>query len=146
MLSELTKSQDYIDGYRDLLGDWWESISQRRTEIESWNVDAFWKFVQTENPRLSLRAKKFIDEWIGLSRGAKDISFLDNTHTRNLLERREVQLKRSLARLTNDRALEMWSGRAGANQLDLRWRSARTILTDILIGLGVGEAEVAGNA
>ena len=146
MLSELTKSQDNIDGYRNELDDWWERISRRRSEIESWNVDEFWKFVQAENPRLSLRAKKFIDEWIGLFRGAKDISFLDNSHTRNLLERREVQLKRSLARLTNDRALEMWSGRAGANQLDLRWRSARTILTDILIGLGVSEAEVSGNA
>jgi hypothetical protein len=52
-----------------------------------------------------------------------------------LVEHREVQLKGGLARVRNQRARELWGGEAGAAQLDLRWRSAQRIVSDILAGL-----------
>jgi hypothetical protein len=46
-----------------------------------------------------------------------------------------MQLKGGLARLQNQRALELWPGAAGDGQLDLRWGSAQWIVPDIIHGL-----------
>jgi hypothetical protein len=52
-----------------------------------------------------------------------------------LIRDREVQLKRALARLTSRRALELWNGAAGADQLDYRWGTAQQMIEDILAPL-----------
>jgi hypothetical protein len=54
---------------------------------------------------------------------------------RQLIKDREYTLKKSLARLENPRALELWNGAAGAGQLDFRWGVTRQIVTDIMEGL-----------
>ena len=137
MLAELTRSEDWIAGYQAELEEWWNNIAPRKAELINWNVTEFWSFVYRINPRLRSDAKSFVDEWISLFSSADSVHFLDHKATRNSIEARELQLKHGLARLTNERALELWKGRAGADQLDLRWGSSKTILTDILDGLGV---------
>jgi hypothetical protein len=57
---------------------------------------------------------------------------------RDLILERERTLKRSLARLGNPRALELWQGASGAYRLDFRWRNAEQILNDLLNGLEGG--------
>ncbi len=54
---------------------------------------------------------------------------------RRLIDARERQLKGGLARLHNKRALENWSGSAGAYRLGYRWSVAQTMIRDILGGL-----------
>ncbi|HOF88312.1 MAG TPA: DUF6361 family protein, partial [Armatimonadota bacterium] len=54
---------------------------------------------------------------------------------RQLIHDRERFLKRGLARLDNARALEQWSGAAGAGRLGFRWANAQLILSDILTSL-----------
>jgi hypothetical protein len=56
----------------------------------------------------------------------------ESAEARDLISQREYQIKGSLARTRNDRARDLWSGAAGSEQLDLRWRTSRRIITDIL--------------
>ena len=51
-----------------------------------------------------------------------------------LIRKREHQKKGALARLSNRRALERWSGESGLGRLTFRWGSAQRILIDILDG------------
>lgn len=51
---------------------------------------------------------------------------------RLLVQERERQLKKSLARLSNQRSLELWNGEAGTRPIDYRWSNAQTIVRDIL--------------
>jgi hypothetical protein len=53
---------------------------------------------------------------------------------RQLIRIREGSLKGKLARLENRDALRNWNGAAGAGRLDYRWRQAKTIIDDILVG------------
>jgi hypothetical protein len=142
MLAELTNWQEGIDKYRKALADWWQVVYARMTALHSWDRQDFWKVVYQNNPRVSSRARQFIDLWIELVLNAADASaIIDAKLARQLVEQREVQLKGGLARMTNQRARELWNGAAGTAQMDLRWRSARRIVVDILSGL-----EVAGYA
>jgi len=59
----------------------------------------------------------------------------DDGRARGLVQEREHELKRSRARLGNPRALERWSGAAGAQPLNYRWHRVRAIVADILKGL-----------
>lgn len=59
----------------------------------------------------------------------------NDAHVRTFITDRECAIKGKQARLLGDRPLELWNGEAGAGQLDLRWRSARRSLNDILTGL-----------
>jgi hypothetical protein len=43
-------------------------------------------------------------------------------------------LKGKLARLDNRDALRNWNGAAGTGRLDYRWRQAKTVIGDILVG------------
>ncbi len=144
MLAEKRGAEGLVADYRTEIEDWWEVVCARESDLIGWNVEAFWRFVYSCNPKISHRAKRFITSWIVLIQEADQLSFVDEQPARLLVEQREHQLKRKLSRLSNVRALELWGGRAGADQLDLRWRSARTIVSDILEGIGaVGETSVA---
>ena len=53
---------------------------------------------------------------------------------RELISRREWELKGSRARLHNERARNQWSGSSGYFQLNYRWPIAFRLLNDILDG------------
>jgi hypothetical protein len=90
---------------------------------------------------VSSRARRFTTDWVTLVLAAeREAEVVESEAARRLIELREVQLKGGLARLRNERALELWPGAAGAGQIDLRWPAARRIVTDILAGLEVAHA------
>jgi hypothetical protein len=64
----------------------------------------------------------------------------DREAPRQLVIRRERLLKRSLARLASQSALERWSGASGLGELTYRWPNARTLIVDILDGIKAGQA------
>jgi hypothetical protein len=53
---------------------------------------------------------------------------------RQLIEHREVTLKRNLARLVNEDARSRWRGDSGSGRMDFRWFRTEVIVNDILEG------------
>lgn len=136
ILAEQREWQVRIDEYRERIAGWCERVSDRHEILKAWNRPEFWRIVYRQNPRVSSGARTFIRSWIDLVIGGNDLSeMIYAKSARQLVEHREVQLKGGLARVRNARARELWSGVAGAAQLDLRWASARRIVADILAGL-----------
>jgi hypothetical protein len=60
---------------------------------------------------------------------------INDPECRNLVESREKKLKGLRSRFTNKRAMEQWSGHAGARQLSYRWHNVKTLLKDLYTGL-----------
>lgn len=138
MLAQLRDRQDWIDHYQDRLDEWWLMVMQRRSELANWDRRTFWRIVYMQNPRVSSRARSFVDSWIDLVAKAQSKSDVaGGREPRQLVDHRERQLKSGLARLHSERARELWPGAAGAEQLDLRWNSAHRICRDILAGMEV---------
>ena len=95
-----------------------------------------WTRLRLLNPRLPLGAQHFAEQWISAATLAPD-SVMDDEGIRRIIALRERHLKHGLARLSNPRALERWSGRSGSGRLSYRWLPvARQILMDILDGQG----------
>lgn len=136
ILAEQRAWQEQIDKYREELGSWRQRIAARMAALQAWDRREFWRIVYQGNPRVSSRARSFVNGWIDLAIAPGDAAaMIDSRAARQLVEHREVQLKGGLARVRNQRARELWGGEAGAAQLDLRWRSAQRIVSDILAGL-----------
>jgi hypothetical protein len=76
-----------------------------------------------------------VKSWLQIAL-APDIASRLKSHApaRQLIQLRERSLKGKLARLENRDALRNWNGAAGAGRLDYRWRQAKTIVDDILVG------------
>lgn len=140
ILAELRQWSELVEEYRKLLDDWQKKLEGRWQELQSWDRRRFWQIVHQGNPRLSSRAQSFVNQWLDLVLGGGlDFDFPAASPARQLILHRETQLKGGLARLRNERARELWPGAAGAGQLELRWNSARRIVSDILTGLGEGQ-------
>ncbi len=140
MLAELRQWPELIEEYRELLDDWQKKLEARWQDLQTWDRRRFWQIVDQGNPRLSSRARSFVNQWLELVLGGTlDFGFPADSSARQLILHRESQLKGGLARLRNERARELWPGAAGAGQLELRWTSARRIVSDILTGLREGQ-------
>ncbi|MCY4419775.1 MAG: DUF6361 family protein [Gammaproteobacteria bacterium] len=130
-----------VGHYRSLLGDWYGEVEDKRRTLVQW-VDSrsdFWEIIHRVNPRIPIPTVHFINTWTDLAAGTDGVDTLISAPAaRDLIHHRERRLKLTLARLDNPRALEMWSGAAGTQQLTYRWQQAQTIVQDILRGLGRG--------
>ena len=136
ILAEQSKNSDRTDEYQERLNNWWTLIEQGDDRFANWNLQQFWSIVYKLNPRISARAKQFIELWIATVQAATSLAAVsESAAARDLISQREHQIKGSLARTRNERARDLWSGAAGSEQLDLRWRTSRRVITDILQGL-----------
>ncbi|HZZ82690.1 MAG TPA: DUF6361 family protein [Gemmataceae bacterium] len=135
ILAEKRVWSEHVDVYRGDLEVWRQRIEKRISALYAWDRQDFWRVVYHGNPRVSPRARSFVNSWLDLAIfPANVVALADKQAARQLVEDREVQLKGSLARVRNQRARDLWNGEAGAAQLDLRWTSARGIVSDILAG------------
>ena len=139
MLAEKAKADDLIAGYRDDLRDWSAFIEQRPSALAAWDVQRFWEIVISGNPRIPKLTRMFVDTWLRLVLSPQAVrTMADSAPARAAVHERECFLKRGLARLDNDRALELWLGggaAAGTARLDYRWGVAERMLRDIQAGL-----------
>jgi len=137
MLAEKKANEDWIQDYRDRLGDWASSFSSRRAWYQKWNRKRFWEIVASSGAKIPLGTRVFIDRWLGLTiEKIPSGAVGESDQTRTLIRERERSLKgENGARLFSARALEIWDGRSGTQQLNFRWPQARTITADILTGL-----------
>jgi hypothetical protein len=130
----LTMSQDGVDRYGSALDRWAGEVIGIQQELSSWNRPAFWDRLRFLNPRIRPGAIQFSETWMQRAiTGPRTIR--DSADVRSLIHNRESRLKGSLARLSNPRMLERWSGESGIGRLTYRWGNAQRILRDILDGL-----------
>jgi hypothetical protein len=95
---------------------------------------------------VSLRTRAFVDTWLDLVFDGQDANLnaarlVNQDSARSLIAAREMALKGPRARLQSQRALELWTGAAGTQQLAYRWPQAQRIVLDILYGLRGEDAE-----
>lgn len=133
MLGERSGDQELIEEYREELGAWVEQMRLRASELERWDRRAMWSLVLRQNPGIPLRSQDFIQRWLDIACDPNAAATVaEQQKVRTLIEHRERALKGGLARLTNQRALERWSGESGTAQLSFRWANVRAIVTDVL--------------
>lgn len=137
--------------YDDLLADSLAGLSEHAASLQAWHADlpAFWHWISQVNPRLQ-RDRPFIEEWLQMLNeqgfSIADTAFLLSIQVERWMQGRERRLKGMLARMGNPPVLQRWSAPERLGLTDYRWRIARDIVIDILIGLGrTGELAHAGS-
>ncbi|MBF4765013.1 hypothetical protein ISU07_17920 [Nocardioides islandensis] len=130
MLAELTGNDDVRDEYRDHLQDWADTVESTQV-FKDWDRQQLWARMLALNPRIRPATRLFLDEWWRLAEQGRHQS----QEARDLVERRELMLKRSRARITYPDARSTWSAGAGTGLLSYRWEIARGHLNDIAAGL-----------
>jgi hypothetical protein len=142
MLAQLAKNEDRIAQYQEEMNTWISLLRARKGELLKWDRAEFW--AQVIHPGVNIRSgtRRFIDEWLNLLLGQGHIANPQKDKAmRSLVEGREQRLKGGLSRFKNSRQLELWSGASFAGQIDYRWRIARRICNDILLGLSSGAGD-----
>jgi hypothetical protein len=137
MVAELVGDQELIDDYRAAAAEWRSNYD--RDFPDGWPTDEFWHCILSANPRVHERTRTFLASWFRLVE--RDQAGPDGRAARQLVQAREVQLKRGLARLTNARARENWSGGSGMAPLNYRWASVSSLTRDIHEGLTAGAVD-----
>jgi Family of unknown function (DUF6361) len=134
------RREEVIESCIELLDDWLALMSARRQQLLAWDRMDFWKLLEARTyiPRGTTRP--FVEEWCNRTLSGDPASLRDAANTKELISRREAQIKGPLARFNNRRSREMWRGDAGLGRLDFRWSNARVILSDIADGLGGASA------
>lgn len=133
MLAQAKKVDQEIDDYSSRLEQWAEDITARHASLFKWDRAKFWQIVATGNHRVPLLTRAFVDNWIDQVLSKTDLFGIGKSQPlRLLVQERERQLKKNLARLSNQRSLELWNGEAGTRPIDYRWGNAQTIVRDIL--------------
>jgi hypothetical protein len=131
---------EWIEAYENRLAKWAASIQQRWQELAGWHQDmkAFWSLSAITAASIPYTTRLFVDQWLGILFAEGSDRIPGSAAAHRLIVQREEQLKHTRARLSNNRALELWNGASGDRQLDFRWRNASTLLNDIHAGLGHG--------
>jgi len=136
MLAQKARIGEKVEEYARRIKDWAMLIENRINEIHLWEIREFWRIVFSQNSRINILTRRFIENWIGLVRSSSDLSKLANDEkARQLIYQREIRIKGKRSRLKNPRMLAQWSGASGASALDFRWHIARTIVADISQGM-----------
>lgn len=136
MLAEARGIDERKEWYRGELAIWVSDLEGMQRDLEDWDRDEFWEMVASEGARVAPPARIFIDAWLDIALVPEKAAMIaDDESARRLIRDRELALKRGLARLHNQSALELWGGAAGAAQLGYRWGDAQVIIKDIRDGL-----------
>lgn len=131
--------ENKVEAYRRRL-DEWASRPNLADDVRTWDLDAFWRRVLTQNPGVNRRVRIFIADWLDLLAKVDLESLADNDEVRTFIRNREREHKRSQVRLENKRLLQAWLGASGSSQLVYRWTQIRPVIHDIHDGLEQSDA------
>jgi hypothetical protein len=139
MLAEKSGNQDLKHlkkQYEQDLSSWADLMAARETELSRWDRKRFWQIVNADPTiRENSPTWLFVNQWLDYAINPANASRIKSFEpARRLIYLREQSLKAKLARLDNRDALLNWNGAAGTGRLDYRWRQAKTIIADILVG------------
>jgi hypothetical protein len=128
MLAERRDSTDLIDRYASELAAWQEALRDTAA-LSGWDLGEFWAVLRSHNPRISEATRVFVTSWVERVSG---VDVTKDEGLRDLIRRRELQMKGGRARLVNASALDAWKGGSGLVPLDYRWGVAQRLVGDIL--------------
>lgn len=135
----MTRGDSWRQTYTDALERWAAEMRSKSDALTDLDWTRYWARIREMHPRVSSGAVLFCDTW--MQRAVQSPETVgDDPQLVFLITQRERRLKGSLARLSNPRVLEKWSGASGAGRLDFRWANARIILRDIQMGLEASDA------
>lgn len=140
ILAEQDHREEGIAKYRQAFKEWANLVAVRTKELSAWNREKFWQLVRSVNPRVTSPTYEFINTWWDLVLDSQAARLSESSAARLLIRERERRLKKSLARIDNDRARELWTGDSGTAQLEFRWRISQQLLADIFAGLEAADA------
>lgn len=126
---------ELVEDYQTRFKNWTETISARELELRSWHqhLAIFWACPALQLANIPHLTRTFVEAWLQLVFTELRYDVLTDSHeAQQLIQHREIQLKRSRARLDNPRALELWNGSSGDQRLDFRWQIAQTMANDII--------------
>jgi hypothetical protein len=128
MLAELAERQALVEEHGAWLTDWAESLDH--DAIQHWDLDRLWHLTTGRGHTIAHRAKTFVSHWVQLVISSPT-TLHSTMEARELVQRRESSLKGGRSRFTNRRVLDQWTGYAGMQPLDFRWRTAKDFLNDL---------------
>lgn len=133
-LKEIRNPKDLdLEEYRERLNSWASLIRDRGGEYKRWDLDRFWVIASGSNLRISGTTKIFVEKSIRLILELKNPKeLLIHRVARDMIRDRERFLKGPETRLGNPRALELWKGWSGSDQIDYRWRVVQNIIMDLI--------------
>jgi hypothetical protein len=140
VLAEQDNRGEAVANYRQRFAEWAELISERFRVLVGWNRKRFWQLIHAVNPRITSPTYEFINTWWDLALAGEVARLFESSTARSLIRQRERRLKKSLARIDNPRAQELWTGDSGTAQLEFRWLISQRLLGDIFDGLEVADA------
>jgi len=140
ILAEEAQWDEGVGRYRQRFKEWAQLMSKRSAALAAWKRPRFWELVRAINPRITTPTHEFINAWWDLALAGDAARLRENASVRSLIREREKRLKKTLARIGNPRAQELWNGDSGSAQLDFRWDIAQDLLGDIFDGLEAPDA------
>jgi hypothetical protein len=141
LLARAQEAQDLIDAYEADFADWAALMQAEHSDFSTWfqNRAQFWSCAALAEARIPSRTIEFVNNWLEFATTTPNpLSLRDSSAVYDLLAERETRLKGSRAKLSNERARELWQGAAGAFKLNYRWPVANRLVRDILAGLKEG--------
>ena len=139
MLAEFRESKGLEDEHRENLDRWKILLGDcRHTGLP---IEGLWEVTRGAGYAVTRRTKTFVSAWCrrALETGGE---VADDSESRALVRSREMRLKGSRSRFTNDKALERWGGYSGARRMEYRWGNVKTLLSDLRSGLNGGDDAV----
>lgn len=121
--------------YQEWFTDWSDQIRHESARFDAWDMDDFWLTIRSMTPQIPFQTMTFVQTWLTAVRSGAAFGAPVSPELRNLIQRREMQKKGRLARLTNRDQLKRWAGDSGTGRLVHRWSTIRGILRDIEDGL-----------
>lgn len=137
LLAENAARSELAEQYREDLDAWTDEVHGIDV-LANWDVPGFWRTITSHNPRISGPTRRFVDTWRDAVMRAPDVS--DSAECRDLISRRERQIKGARARIGNQAALDRWNGGSGLGRLGYRWEVAQRLLADLVPALEVTDA------
>lgn len=128
LLAERCQNTDQVDGYQRELADWRDDLDRSGVLI-GWDRADWWATLHRLNPSLHPLTRRFVDSWLDIIYAQIDVA--TSHEARQLVGTRERQIKGGRARLTNQAALDRWTGRSGLVRLDYRWQVTQNLLFDL---------------
>jgi hypothetical protein len=140
ILAEQDHRDESVKRYRQDFTEWAQQVSRRSHVLAEWNKERFWTLIHTVNSRITNPTQEFINTWWDLALAGDAARLCDSPTVRSLIRDRERRLKKSVARIDNPRAQELWTGDSGTAQLEFRWLISQRLLGDIFDGLEAPDA------
>ncbi len=132
-LAELGDRTDLADEHRNALADWRGTLDL--PALRAWSPEAFWQQTDGTTHSITAATRRFVESWRARIL-AMNGDVADDIAGRDLVRRREVELKKVRSRFNSPGALKQWGGYAGIGRLTYRWANVRTLLADLFAARG----------